>query len=904
MIPLKLQIKNFVSYGAQTQTVDFSPHRLMCLAGKNGHGKSALLDAITWALWGQARKASGTSKADEGIMRLGQTHMLVGLDFMCQNRVYHVRREFAYHYGKPTSYLEFGMRDEAAGVIRPLTDKTMKATQELIEKTVGLDYECFINSAFLRQGHANEFSQKSPKDRKELLATILGLNHFENIRKSALDKAKQASSEKDHIEQFITKLSSELAQQPDLHKQLQHMSNTIEQLTAQELTTKLTLQSLRNQRAEYNQHKLSYERLLFSYQSVQENWKALHTQFIETVTIYRAIALKARTLHLPTTQELEAIEQAYADIQKSFAHKVHIQESLFSLEKEQQEHVTRLSAEQQEKATHVRQQLYTIQEKEMRYLSTKESLCNNIQVITQDYEKIKIARQRSTSLQQEELLLITTYTREKKQLERRQIFYQSYIHKQQTVLSELQLEQQKRSLIINSLQPSCPLCLQGLSSDHQHRIDMQARTRISLKEHQNARLSTIISRLERLISNQKHYCLTQEQTLAHIKKELTLFNHILQQETENRTTYEKLCAEKRDVEQELIQEQLKKKTKEEYYKELLKNSSELIINDQAYLKRAHDIEHLRQELTQVDKLCSQEAPIRNKRQELFHLRSMQEELSRELFLQEERKKNIAHYIKSLRSLKKEEEKLHTEVTLKKECLTQELEIVQQEQELSASLEKISREKEFLLQQQGAWQQQVKQQEKQAYDIIDYKNKLIISQTAYEDYTAIASALSKDGIQALLIEDALPEFEHEANNLLSLLTDNQAHLSIESLRDLRSGKTKETLDIHISDEAGIRPYELFSGGEAFRIDFALRIALSKLLARRAGATLQTLIIDEGFGSQDEEGLSRLVDALNKIQEEFAKIIVVSHLPQLKDQFPVHFLINKGPEGSMVEVIEHE
>jgi exonuclease SbcC len=69
-----------------------------------------------------------------------------------------------------------------------------------------------------------------------------------------------------------------------------------------------------------------------------------------------------------------------------------------------------------------------------------------------------------------------------------------------------------------------------------------------------------------------------------------------------------------------------------------------------------------------------------------------------------------------------------------------------------------------------------------------------------------------------------------------LTNNSTQISIESLRDLKSGGIKETLDIKISDELGIRDYELYSGGEAFRIDFSLRIALSKLLTRRAGTKL--------------------------------------------------------------------
>ena len=184
----------------------------------------------------------------------------------------------------------------------------------------------------------------------------------------------------------------------------------------------------------------------------------------------------------------------------------------------------------------------------------------------------------------------------------------------------------------------------------------------------------------------------------------------------------------------------------------------------------------------------------------------------------------------------------------------------------------------------------------------YSKRLISINSRIDDFQAIVAATGKDGIQALLIQDILPEIEREANYLLAKLTDNQAQLFIESLRDLKKGGSKETLDINISDNMGLRPYEMFSGGEAFRIDFALRVALSKLLACRAGTSLQTLIIDEGFGSQDEEGLGHIMDVLYKIQDDFAKIIVVSHLSSMKDQFPVHFIVEKRPTGSMVSVVE--
>ena len=162
MIPYQLQLKNFLSYGPEPQTIDFTHHHLICLSGKNGHGKSALLDAITWAIWGQARKTSGNSKADQGILHLGQNHMFVILEFEVNNQRYRVRREYVQTKSKPFTSLDFGIVQEDKKVAS-LTDKTIRSTQDKIEKTIGITYDSFVNSAFLRQGQSNEFSKKSPK---------------------------------------------------------------------------------------------------------------------------------------------------------------------------------------------------------------------------------------------------------------------------------------------------------------------------------------------------------------------------------------------------------------------------------------------------------------------------------------------------------------------------------------------------------------------------------------------------------------------------------------------------------------------------------------------------------------------------------------------------------------------
>lgn len=166
---------------------------------------------------------------------------------------------------------------------------------------------------------------------------------------------------------------------------------------------------------------------------------------------------------------------------------------------------------------------------------------------------------------------------------------------------------------------------------------------------------------------------------------------------------------------------------------------------------------------------------------------------------------------------------------------------------------------------------------------------------------LEKACGRDGVQGLLIEHAIPEIEANANDLLERLTEGQMRVTFKTQRQLKTREElAETLDIHIMDGVGERPYENFSGGEQFRVNFAIRLALSRVLAKRAGARLQTLVIDEGFGSQDPQGRQRLVEAINAIHDDFACILVITHIDQLRDAFPTRIQVEKGSRGSTIEV----
>jgi exonuclease SbcC len=178
---------------------------------------------------------------------------------------------------------------------------------------------------------------------------------------------------------------------------------------------------------------------------------------------------------------------------------------------------------------------------------------------------------------------------------------------------------------------------------------------------------------------------------------------------------------------------------------------------------------------------------------------------------------------------------------------------------------------------------------------------------YLIYKELAQAFGKNGIQTLMIENILPALEAETNQILSRLTGNQLHIQFVTQKAGKSSSSKsksakliDTLEILIADTRGTRPYETYSGGEAFRINFSIRLALARLLAQRAGTSLQMLIVDEGFGTQDSEGCERLIAAINAISADFSCILAVTHIPQFKEAFQHRIEVRKTSQGSQLSL----
>jgi exonuclease SbcC len=221
--------------------------------------------------------------------------------------------------------------------------------------------------------------------------------------------------------------------------------------------------------------------------------------------------------------------------------------------------------------------------------------------------------------------------------------------------------------------------------------------------------------------------------------------------------------------------------------------------------------------------------------------------------------------------------------------------------LQAKLDQAERQRSELRERFGAAQQRLNdclrlQDERE--DLAGDRKRIAEEKTIYEE---LVLAFGKRGIQAMIIENIVPELQDEANAILDKMPCNTMRVEFRTQRQTVRGEgVIETLDIVISDEAGRRPYELYSGGEAFRVNFAIRVALSTLLARRAGTKLQTLVIDEGFGTHDARGLDGLIEAIHAIERDFQMVLVITHIAELKEFFPTRIDVTRTPDGSRVRM----
>ncbi len=872
MIPLKLSISGFLSYRQRVE-LDFSSFDLACIAGANGAGKSSLLDAITWALFGQARKR------DDAVINTQCNKAEVELIFAYEGNFYRVLRTWP--RGK-TSTLEFHIFQPAQadttalrqphplkvtlpgeGRWKPLTERTLRETQERIEKTLRMDYETFVNASFFLQGKADQFTQQRPGDRKRILGSILGLEMWESYRQTTADRRRSVEAEIAALEGRLEEINAELAEEASRKARLKELSAELKRLSKMRLAQEAAVEQaqrsisqLEEQRKLVSTLKTHLDRLIHQVSEKETTLIALkqeEAQYLEVIA-HSAEIRAAYTAWQQARQELERWDEIAARFRDG--------------EKRRQQPLDEINAE---RARLEQEQQILLRQGEAIAARATES-----EALRQRLAQAHAAMEQA----QQARRLLETLKAERENALQRQAAAQAENPALKTEMEDLKARIDRLMQVEGA---QCPLCGQPLSPADRQRLveELQAQGRekgTRYRQNQTAlkEAEQLVADLNRQINQLDH---AEADLLKASETTAQLTAHLAQIEQEQTTWKSQGAPRLAEIERQLEENSYAAAARArlaEIDAELKAIGYDAAAHDQARRQEAES----RPAEARLRALESAQAALAPLQRQIAALETELERLRGDVQSQE------SDYNKALQALSVAEAQAPDLPAAESELLA----LKESENQLRMEV--------------GAAQQKVAVLE-------DLKGRRRSFEVQREERARLAGqlrqlerAFGKDGVPALLIEQALPQIEIKANEILERLTGGGMSVRFvtqTAYKDPRRQDLRETLDIQISDGAGTRDYELYSGGEAFRVNFAIRLALAEVLAQRAGARLQTLVIDEGFGSQDAEGRQRLVETINLVCQDFAKILVITHLDELKDHFPTRIEVEKTERGSQIRVV---
>lgn len=851
MIPVKLSLQNFLAYKA-AETLDFSDIHVACLTGENGAGKSSLLDAITWALWGQAR-----ARQDDDLIHLGQTEMEVEFSFRLADETYRVlRRRSSAKRGR--SELHFHVFVPATNSWRTLTESSIRETQAKINRQLRLDYDTFINSAFLLQGRADEFTTKKASERKQILGDILGLGIYDEYEERAAEKHRQYGEAIKVLEAQIAQMEQEMAHEGAYRREWQVSYTKAAELNQSLRQAETRLNDLRQQHKELDLKRRQADDLQNRLGQTQTDLAELTQTIIQAQTnIQRYDTIIARKAE---------IEAGYAKLAQAQAEQADWAERLtrFSALSSEQHHLETVIAQARAKLETqigiIRAQQADLQAKAAALPALKTELAD-LQSRLDVLQEAEAGREANRRQLGELAVESARLTEENKQLK----VEMGKIRERLTQLEEAA--------------STCPVCTQPLNETHRLAVQAQFtaegtvkgdafrdnRNRLAEIEKVQKTLEAAIKQADRELNQQRAAQIRHTQT-EQAAREAEKAAQTLVDLAENHQRLQNRLAEGHfEPEAENRLAGLKTQLAELGYDPALYQAARKQVEtlarfdddwrrlQDAETRRGEEQNRLGVDEARRDRLLAQTAADRDTLARLTAETAALPQLARDL------------------------------------------------SNASLQVDDLQRQERLARDAAAAAQQKLDHLAYLGKERAAKMDKLAEQKSAQEIYKELRAAFGKKGVQALLIEHAIPELETEANKILSRMTDGRVNLQFVTQRAARTvDNVIETLDIRIADELGTRDYDLYSGGEAFRVNFAIRIALSKLLARRAGASLQTLVMDEGFGTQDSRGRERLVEAINAIQADFEKIIVITHIDELQGVFPRQIRVRKTEAGSMVTV----
>lgn len=887
MKPLKIKISAFGPY-KNCIDIDFEKlgkSGIFLITGDTGAGKTTIFDSISFALFGEVSGSNRPVPSVRSDFADNDTETFVELEFTHKNKKYKIRRNPAYERTKKRGE---GTTKTSADASLEYDDKVISGTKNVdikIEEILGINSKQFKQISMLAQGEFLKILFAESKDRTEIFRRIFDTDIYNQIAKRLADKTRIAKAELEQLKDYFAINSSNIVWKDGIQSV---QPKDVNELFIQEILEKL------QQEIKINSEQFGKCQEQIGKQSDENSKmeKEIMAQKDKNDKIDRCQKLQDERKVLQEKQE--DIKQKEILIQKSqeIINKILPKEDKKKeLEKEisQKQKVLQdisekieLGKKKEEKFKQILELIEIIKVQFQKYSELKdvktelEDKIKKLQVIIKEQENKKIASENAQKLEAEWEKLSTEVLEKEKE----------FFREQAGILAEKLKENEP-----------CPVC----GSLHHPNLAIKSKSVLTKEELDNLKEKEEKSR--KILTDATNKVTEINSKIETLIKEFG--------EKPDVELYNKKYAE--------ISEELEKA-----YNQLNDNYKKIMLKDIVIESFEYDI--FKEKITNK---------ISKEREEFLKLQTQQEENKKQIdeLLQKKEKaqndyqntlkelgfENEEQYKKSVLNnlqieiFSKEIEKYKTDVTIN----ATKLEEIQKEikgfekVDLTAKIQEFNNKKQEL--------ENMRRQQMEYHRIFENNNRILVDLqtnskkldskikefTMVEDLSKIANGTVygkrriefEQFVQASYFDMVIIE----ANKRLLKMTDNRFLLVRKESSERVSDKIGLELEVIDNYNGKRRDVKSLSGGEAFKAALSLALGLSDVIQSYSGGiVVDTMFIDEGFGSLDTESREQAINTLNQLTDNHKLIGIISHVTELKERIDKKVIVTKSTEGSKITV----
>jgi DNA repair exonuclease SbcCD ATPase subunit len=885
MIPQRVTLENFLSFGEKQEIVFNSDDVLWVIGGPNGSGKSAVFDAMTYCLFGTHRASGMQIKGkDRHLIRHGENGFSIAFEFEFNGKYYRITRGRTKGTRQPTPTVE--QRESDSTWERVPSVNNVDQLDKWVIRTLGLNSDQFQASVLLRQGKADAFVDAKPAMRFEILKGIINLEQYEKLAKCVGERSAEAARAAKASQK---QLEDKHPVTPEQLAQAEHEAQETEQkrLQCEEALQHATTNKERA--AQWNKWQTDRAQTVGRIQKAKElrdqseqieknhvRWKYLSETLprLNSMIDLRA-RLERKTLEVTNDQAaINEQEQQWRQHSTSVQQLTEELQQLQTNKNELEQRLNQLATQGKDLASRLKasQELTTLQKEVNSYPVTLEQ---DVSAAKESYNQAIDSQAKA----KDEVIRL------------------------KTILKQAEEHHVKISKLKGGV--NCSACGQPVTADHAE------------KERQHAATA---------LTQAKQAHVAAEQTLIKAEQEAKRLSTALDKH-QFRLTQKARAMDKLD-------------TTRRNYQDLgeLEPAGvlETKVNEarEQYKTEQHALDTIKQRVSTIEPEQKKgNAVLQSFERKILEQTKRIQSLEKEAAgLQGQLSTALEHLPEQLRlSTRADADRLDVELHAlserKVEQQFQQLTLSRNESALlQAQLEMIDNDlsnvphparvsndeatKQF--KQAGAdktaavlnWQTARDQHQNLQRQSNEYH--ALVQQTARLEHQAallklLDEKLGRRGLQLAMMSDAQNQIVAMASQTLLQLSNHELSLELQPPDEGDAAEQALDLCIRNTENSHLTPMEYLSGSQKFRVAIAIALAIGRYSAGQS-RPLESVIIDEGFGSLDREGLNAMAEELHALQRSqlLRRIILVSHQEEFADRFPVAYHLTPAEKGTCVEL----